>query len=297
MDLADLEAFLAVVEHDGFRRAADALYVSQPSLTRRVAKLEQELKVSLMERGPRGIHMTSHGKALLSGARRILAAVEETRATASGQWSEDLVIACTATSVSSCLTDFLSVWIPQHPDVRIKIIEDGPLFTRQRLIDHGCDAAIVATPLERDFESMPIMRARVQVLMPRNHRLADSPAPVAVQELDREPILVTGEQYLSSQLLRSACRVAGIQPKIVFECSVGNTLANLVEVGVGVAVVSSAVTRRDDGLVIRPLSSAEGDEMTFDLHIAWARDRTLNPALRQFASDLSTFTRPLRAMT
>lgn len=293
MELGDLEAYLAVVEHDGFRRAAAALFVSQPSLTRRVARLEQELKVRLLERGPRGIHMTVHGKALMSGARRVLATVEEARAITSGSWSDSLVLACTATSVETCLTNFLSEWIPKNPDTLIQIVEDGPLFTRQRLVDHGCDAAIVATPLEREFESLPVMRAQVHVLMPADHRFAADSGPFDLLKLDREPILITGEQYLSSQLLRSACRVAGIQPRIMFECSVGDTLAALVRAGVGIAVVSSAVERRDDGLVARPLASQDGSPMSFDLHIAWVRDRELNPRLHAFAKDLSAFTRPL----
>ena len=286
MELSDLEAYVAVVEHDGFRRAADALFVSQPSLTRRVARLEQELKITLLERGPRGIHMTTRGKALLSGARRILATVEETRATASGSWSDNLVIACTATSAGSCLTEFLASWIPENPGTRIRMVEDGPLHTRQRLIDHGCDAAIVATPLDRDFDSLPVRRAQVQVLLPPGHRLAAGDGPVGLEELDREPILVTGEQYLSSQLLRSACRVAGIQPQIVFECSVGQTLAALVQAGLGIAVVSNAVERQDNNLVVRSLSGTDGRPISFDLHIAWARNRVLNPALHKFASEL-----------
>lgn len=295
MELHDLEAFVAVVENDGFRRAAEALYVSQPSLTRRIARLEQELKVSLLERGPRGIHMTAQGNALMVGARRILAAVEETRSTTTGQWPENLVIASTAMAIEGCLTDFLATWIPQHPDTHVKIVEAGPVYTRQHLVDHSCDAAIVATPLDRDFDSLPVIHAVVQVLLPPGHRLAHGEGPVDISELAREPILVSGEQYLSSQLLRSASRVAGIQPNIVFECSVGHTLAGLVRAGVGVAVVGNVVSRQDEGLIVRPLSSAAGQEMGFHMHIAWARDRVHNPALRWFVEDLSRFTRPLRA--
>lgn len=294
MELTDLQAYLAVVEHNGFRRAAEALFVSQPSLTRRVARLEQELNVTLLDRGPRGVQMTSHGKALLSGARQVMATVNEMQATARGSWAENLVIACTATSAGSCLTDFLASWIPRNPTIRIRMIESGPMHTRQRLLDRGCDAAIVATPLERDFDSLPIMRAHLQVLVPPGHLLAGDNGPVSLDELDREPILIAGEQYLSSQLLRSACRVSGISPHVVFECSVGHTLATLVRAGVGVAVVSSALERRDHDLVVRPLSGPDGRPMFFDLHIAWPRNRVLNPVLQQFAGDLSTFTRPLR---
>lgn len=294
MELGDLQAYVAVVEHNGFRRAADALFVSQPSLTRRVARLEQELRVTLLERGPRGVQMTSHGETLLSGARRVLATIEEARATASGTWSQNIVLACTATAVGSFLTDFLASWVPANPAVRLRVVEDGPLHTRRRLADHECDAAIVAAPLDHDFDSLPITTAQVEVLIPAGHRLAAGSGPVSVEELDKEPVLVNGEQYLSGQLLRSASRMAGVQPEVMFECSVGQTLAALVQAGLGVAVLSSAVDRRGYDLLTRPLCGADGRPLTFDLHVAWSRSRVLNPALHDFVRDFSDFTRPLR---
>ncbi|MCU1431475.1 MAG: LysR family transcriptional regulator [Actinotalea sp.] len=294
MDLQDLEAFLAVVDHHGFRRAADALFVSQPSLTRRVARLEQDLKVQLLDRGPRGIELTRHGEALVSGARRLLASADETRSTVSGDWSDSIVLASTTTSVGRYLTDFLASWIPNHASTRVSMVEGGPRRTRRRLADHECDAAIVATPLDREFDSLPVARAQVQALIRTDHRLAGQ-GLLSVAELDREPVVGNGDEYLSGQLLRSACRVAGVQPQIVFQCSVGQTLAALAQAGLGVAVLSSAVQRHDEGLVVRPLCGADGHPLEFDLHVAWVRGRVLNPVLHQFVQDLSTFTAPMRA--
>ncbi|MCW2700828.1 MAG: LysR family transcriptional regulator [Blastococcus sp.] len=296
MDLDDLAAFLAVVEHRGFRRAAEATFISQPSLTRRITRLEQELKVTLLERGPRGIKLTSRGQALAGGAKRILAAVEETRATTSGSWTRDILIGCTPTSAGRYLSDFLVSWIPTHPHTRVQMVEDGPLHTRQRLIAHEVDAAIVAPPLEPEFDSLPITRAQLAALIPPGHRLGTETGPLSIEELHDEPVLLTGEQYLTSQLLTSSCRVAGVKPEVVFQCSVGNTLVSLTRAGLGISVLSSAVDHSSEGLLARPLCSADGRRLEFDLHIAWSRHRVSHPVLEEFAQGLSEFTRPLRQL-
>lgn len=293
MDLDDLEAFIAIVEHGGFRRAAQATYVSQPTLTRRVARLEQELRTSLLRRSPNGIELTSSGKALVTSGRRLLATARETRATVSGRWSDSIVVACTATSVGSYLTDFLAQWIPRYPDTRLSMVEGSPRQTRRRLAEHECDVAIVALPLEREFDSLPMAHAQVEALIPPGHRFEESDGPLLVDELAGEPVVVNGAEYRSGQLLRSACRVAGIQLDIVFECTVGFTLASLVRAGLGVGIISTAVQRGDYQLTTRPLATTGGKLLGFDLHVAWARERVQHPMLETFAADLSEFTRRL----
>ena len=288
MELDDLAAFVAVVEHNGFRRAAEALYVSQPSLPRRIARLEQELGVILLERSSRGILITSRGESLLSSARRLLATVAETRATVSGHWTDSIVIACTTTAAERYLSTFIAAWAVKNPGIRIKMIEDGPNHNHRRLADHGCDAALVAPPLGRDFESLPIGIPQVFALIPSSHRLAASEAPLGIEELEGEPLFVPGEHYMSSQLLRSSCRILGIAPDIVFECSAGPTLAALVRAELGIAILSDAVSHSIDGLVRRSLQE-RGCDLSFEMHIAWARGRLLNPLVAEFARALSQF--------
>lgn len=113
LDLRDLEAFVAVVEHGGFRAAADALFVSQPSLTRRVKRLEQDLGIDLLERGPWGLRLTGHGETLLTGARRVMTTMDEVRSSTIGAWGQSITLGAAATAAGSYLAAFISHWIPQ----------------------------------------------------------------------------------------------------------------------------------------------------------------------------------------
>lgn len=294
MDLRDLEAFVAVVEHDGFRAAADALYLSQPSLTRRLQRLEQELGVELLERGPWGVRMTGHGEALLVGARRIMTTVAEVEASAVGAWGQTFTLGAAATAAGSYLAEFLSQWIPRHPDVRMVMIEDGAIRLRRRLADRECDVALVAAPVPAEFDSVPILSVAVQAVLPTDHPLSSAQEPLLVSELHGEPVLVNGASFLSTELFQSACRIAGVQPDVLYESSVGQTLAALAEAGLGIAVMTDNVDLRGFDLPRRPLHDAEGRPLGFDIHVAWSRARTLPPVLHEFVADLSAFTEPLR---
>lgn len=289
MELADLKAFIAVVEHNGFRRAAHALFVSQPSLTRRVNRLEEELGVPLLERGAWGLRLTGHGDALLSGARRVVGTVDEVRAAAMGAAGDTITIGCSATAAGSYLAAFLSRWIPTHPAVRVKMVEDGARGMRRRLSEHECEAAIVAAPVAPEFHSLPITRVTVQAVMPRSHRLATTQAPLRVDELDGEPVLLNGPSFLATELFLSACRVMAVRPDVVYECSSGQTLAALAEAGLGVAVVSDTVDRRGFDLPARALCDHDGRPLTFDLHVAWSRARSLHPVVHEFIAELSSY--------
>ena len=295
MELEDLRAYLAVVEHKGFRRAAEVLYVSQPALTRRIARLEQELGVHLLERTHTGVKVTPQGDTLLSGARRVLTAVEDARAATTQSWSQTITVASTPVAAGTFLTDFLGTWLPRHAHVRVRMIEDIPRRTRQRLVDLECDAALAASPLPPEADGLPITRVEVRALIPAGHELAVD-GPLRVTDLADHPLLISGEEFRSTRMLRAACQLAGITPNVIFECSVGHTIETLVLAGVGIGVLSGAVNReRLPGIHLRPLCDANGTVLTFDMNVAWIRGRPVNPALRAFIRDLSDFTEPLRA--
>jgi len=294
MDLDDVEAFLTVVERNGFRRAAEALFVSQPTVSRRVQRLEQELHAQLLRRTADGVELTPRGAALMPRARRLLTIAEESRATTTSNRSDTIVLACTSTGVVSYLTGFLPNWILRHPGTRIRVIEDSPRRNRQYLSDQECDVAILAGSLDRTLTGLPIGRVVVEAIVPVDHPLGANEGPLDVRALDDQPVLVTSDEYLVAQMLRTACRAAAVHPEIIFQSTIGHALASLARAGLGIAVLSNAVTLDDTGLIKRALTGPDGNLLAYDVVIAWDRDRLLSPVLDEFVHDLSEFTRPTR---
>ena len=294
MEQQNLEAFMAVFDHGSFRAASVVLGISQPAVTRRIQRLEQDLGVRLLERDPRGVRPTGHGEALRAGCQRIRATTDEVRAAVLGAWGQNLVVGASATAAGSYLAPFLSTWMLEHPEVRLKMVEDGALRLRRRLLRWECDVAILSSVGSDEFETLPLTRIAVDVVVPPGHRLAAESGPLSVEELEGERLLVNGPSFLSRELLESACRVAGITPTIVYASSVGQTLASLANGGLGIAVLSGNVDLRGFDVHRRSLHDVNGRPLEFELNVSWPRDRRLAPIVLAFARELSEFTAPLR---
>lgn len=295
MKQQNLDAFMAVVDHGGFRSAAEVLGISQPAVTRRIQRLEQDLGVRLLERNPRGVRPTGHGEALRAGCQRIRATAEEVRASVIGAWGQTLVVGASATAAGSYLAPFLSTWMLEHPEIRLNMVEDGALRLQRRLLRWECDVAILSNTGSDEFESLPLTRIGVDAVLPPGHRLTAEQGPLSVEALDGERLLVNGPSFLSRELLESACRIAGVTPSIVYASSVGQTLASLANGGLGIAVLSGNVDLRGFDVHRRPVHDLNGQPLEFELNVSWPRDRRLAPIVYTFARELSEFAAPFRA--
>jgi len=291
MDVPELRAFLAVVDEGGFRAASRALYVSQPAVTRMVARVESELRGPVLTRGPGGVKLTPHGEQLVPMARRLIALLDQVRNTSHMRGMATLRLGTAATAAGSFLARFLSEWIPAHPELRIQMLHDGAARLRARLEDDECDAAIVAAPVPDAFDHLPITTVRVQAFLPPGHPLAGSHEPLSVHDLHGQRLLVNGRPFLSTELLFSACRLAGSEPEIVYECGVGQTLAALAEAGLGIAVLGDSVDLRGFDLPRRYVHDGTGSVLAFELHIAWRRSSQFPPIVTQFFRELSLHVR------
>lgn len=291
MDFRDLEAFLAVVDHSGFRLAAESLYQSQSSLSRRIKRLEQELNVELLERGPWGVRLTAPGEAVLEGARRVLGAVEELRLATSGAREQFLTIGSSPTATRSYLAKFLPIWMQQRPEAKVKMLYDGTARLRYRLLNKECDAAILASPVPAECETVLLARVGLVAAVPEGHPFAAVNEPLPVDDLQSQPLLVRGASYHSTRLLLSAFRLRGVEPEIVFECPSAQTLIKLAESGMGIAVVSDSTEMSGTRILQRRLAASDGKPIQFDLHLSWMREGPLPANLFAFSADLVTFLR------
>jgi len=288
LDIEDVRSFVAVAEYEGFRAAAEALYVAQPALSRRVRRLEHELGTQLFERHKRGVRLTPKGEAFLKGARRILDVVHDVHASVTGRWSEVIRLGCAGTAAGSFLASFLATWIPQHPEVYLMMIEDGAQALRQRLETRECDLAIIAAPIPDTYDHRLVTEVRLQALFPPGHPLGDESGPLSVVALHGERVLLNAPAFLSTALFMSACRVAGVEPKVVYHSNIGQTLAALAEAGLGIAIMGDSVDLRGFHLRRRPVCDHYGNPLLFKLHVAWLRERILPSAAYDLAEELAS---------
>lgn len=292
VSLEDLRVFLAVARAGSFRAAAAQLYLSQPTLSRAIARLEATLGTEVLERGARGVELTRSGQVLVTSARRLLDAADSLRHEVLRPDEQALSIGATAASARTFLAPYLSEWIPANPSVRLSAIEGNDSTLRSRLETGDCDAAITSARLPDRFAQMPLVSVPVLARIPLNHPLAEAAGPVSVIELAPETLLLNGSGFPSTDLISYAMEVAGLHPRVSFECSSGQTLAAAAEAGMGIAVFGATTDIGGTAVRSRPVHDASGTALAFDLSVVW--NKRGPDTVQEFCVGLATFHRSRR---
>src|SRR5215217_4535561 len=198
MTLRQLEYLVAVIDEGSFGRAAEALYVTQPTLSHQVRALEAEVGGELLERLPRGVRPTATGEAMLAPARAALAAAERARRSARmvlGLEAGELEIATVGTVALGLLPSVLRRWRPRHRGITVRVHEhrDAPSLARA-VAEGSADLGIGPRPPEWSGPLQSLGWEEFVVVLPPGDPLRRGDASVALAALaEREWVLFERE--------------------------------------------------------------------------------------------------------
>lgn len=281
MELHQLRYFVTVVREGTFTRAAERLYITQPSLSEQIRKLEGELGSRLFERLGRALALTSAGEAFLPHAERVLYEVEQARLRIQevrGLRRGRLAIAVLPSVAARLLPKFLAEFRHRYPGVEVALREENVGSDVEEMVHRGeVDLAILRLPKRRaDLEERFLLREPLVLMVPPGHRLSGRRS-VAMAELADEPFVTMKSGYGLRELLDSVTRRAGFEPRIVFETAQLGSLVGLVLAGLGVTVVPEMATS-GEGRVI-PVT----DLYAFrELGVVWRQGQPPSPAASAF---------------
>lgn len=285
VDLRQLRQFVAVAEELHFHRAAARLNMSQPPLTTAIRKLEEEVGVTLVERGNRVLGLTAAGRAFLEQARETLRqadrAVALARDTAAGRTGL-LRLGYVGSALYGRLPDAIRVYRQAYPGVRLELVEATTAAQVARLRAGAMDLGLVIPPIPdaADLTLRPFDRDRLCVALPRAHRLADKPN-LGVEDLADEPFVLwpAAEGRGFHLMVVRLCAEAGFVPRVVQEAHGMHTVLSLVAVEAGIAIVPSSMAGfRGDRVTYRTIP---GDGAAYGLSFCF-RDAAANPAVQSF---------------
>jgi DNA-binding transcriptional LysR family regulator len=284
--LRDLRYFVTVAEHLHFTRAAEALFISQPALSKQIRALETQLRAPLFDRDRQQVHLTAAGQALLPRARAVLDAwwaAETDLAAAAAQQAATLIIGMSTGPGRGLLPAVRARMSAAAPGVRLQLRQvpwddptggvatDGPGRT---------DAAFVwmPVPTPERFARLTVAAEPRLLAMPAGHRLAGRDS-VDIGELLDEPFLAlpatSGD--LRDHWLATEARSGH---PVVIGAEIGNTeeTVEALTAGLGVCLIAAgnAPLICRDGIVTRPVTGVSPSELV----LLWRRgdDR---PLLRQ----------------
>jgi DNA-binding transcriptional LysR family regulator len=277
MELRHLKYFVAVAEELNFARAARRVHIAQPSLTKQIQQLEQELGFPLLYRTKKKVELLDTGHVLLEEAQRLLhqaeKAVQSTQRTHAGQ-SGRLLIGFSTSAAPEVLPRILRKYHALFPDVVVELLEITTVKNTESLLQSAMSVAVIRSPTFLSHELFcfeTIQRERFVVALPDSHPLAKQKS-VRIKTLASEPLIVPplqpGWGYADS--IFQIFRDYGIVPRIAREATGALSVVTLVAGGFGVALVPASLTNlRLPGVSYRPI---KGRCRTSDLTLVWQRD-------------------------
>lgn len=285
MELHQLRYFVAVAEEGNFTRAAEKCFVSQPSLSAQIIKLEGELGQKLFDRLGRRAELTQAGRFLEARARTILMEVENAQRQIQDGATEisGLVrIGSTPSVTPYLLPPVIALSRKRFPKLEINIQEN----LRRRLIDdlsHGeIEVAITSyTGDSAHIDAEPILQESLMLAVSSQHRLATQKEHVALSDFKDEPIVLLGDSATLGDKVFEFFGRNNSQPRIVAMCSQVRTVKEFVHAGIGVAVLPEMAREANERfeIVYRSLASARMSRLVFALTHS---RRYLSPGARAF---------------
>ncbi|OZI62312.1 LysR family transcriptional regulator [Bordetella genomosp. 11] len=284
LDIKPLRYFVTLAETRHFGRAAARLHLSQPPLSRQLASLEAALGVKLLERNPRMVALTPAGERFLVDAKAILAAVEQAGRNAQAAARGDagaLSIGFTMYAAYSVIPTYAKAYGSAYPEVALKLREVVSQDLAAQVLDGRIDAAVVmAGGHFGELSNRVVVREPLCVALSRGHPRARSRRPMRIGQLAGEPFIMTSSEVgpaLRANIVEH-CRQAGFEPIVRLEVQLQQTVLNMVDEGVGVALVPSSMRKsRLPGVAFRPLANAPHSELV----LLWS-PRNRNPCLSNF---------------
>ena len=291
MNLRDLRYLVAVAEYRHFGRAAEACFVSQPTLSTQLKKLEETLGVVLFERSNRRVMLTPEGEQVVQQTQRIL--VELNALTALSEqlrdpMGGDLRIGIIPTIAPYLLPKVLAPLRKAFPNLKIQLTE-GQTANITRMLKHGdLDATLLALPLgEENVEEVALLDEDFVFAVPANHPKAQL-AEVDPSDLEGEEVLLLEDGHCFRDQALEVCQAhRGIESKSYSATSL-ETLRQLVAAGVGVTLIPQLAVpdevKPSDGLRYIPFAANGQDRPMRTLGLCWRASSTSGELLQDVAT-------------
>lgn len=243
MELTQLRYFAAVARTGNISRAAQELYVTQPNLSKSIARLEEELGVPLFDHRKGKIVLNDYGRCFLASVNLSLGELENGVRSIQRMYASNQNVLTLGCSIDDLLPDVLRDFMPKHPEIGIRQFSGSPTELAERLGLHELDLMLTARPVSGEgyvFETLG--RCDFVILCGQGHWLTRR-ARVSVQELAEEK-LICDRSRMDVETLTALCQSCGFSPNIAFEVDNSDLIFSLLSHQQGVAFMPMAQMRK-----------------------------------------------------
>ncbi len=286
MNFRELQYLVTLADLRHFGRAAEACFVSQPTLSTQIRKLEDELGVQLVERAPRQIMLTDAGAEIVERARTVLRDVEQIKEVA--RRTRDPEAGSIRLGVFPTLGPYLLPHIVpeinhQYPKLELLLLEDKTEQLLDWLRDGQIDAALLALPVDDDrLVVEPLFDEPFVVAVPQQHELAKR-RTVSMDDLRDHTLLLLEDGHCLRDQALDVCQMASANERQGFRATSLETLRQMVATGVGATLLPTLATKVPESgnkIVIRKFKGAPPGRT---IGLVWRRSSAVSGFLMDIA--------------
>jgi DNA-binding transcriptional LysR family regulator len=244
MELRDLKSFIEVAHYKSFTKAAIHSYLTQPSLSKAVKKLEDELHVELFDRSTRSLRLTDAGKIVFQQGQKALGALEELDILLDEL--KEIVIGEIKMGVPPLIGTLFFPRIARHfhekyPRVTLELVELGAKRISQLVESGEIDLGIIVLPAsETKFDVFPFIQDEFVLYLHEDHRLANNKM-VTLSDLKNEKFILFSEDFALHDYIKQSCEEAGFTPEISYQSSQWDLIIELVSSNLGITLMPISI--------------------------------------------------------
>lgn len=284
LDIRQLSYLLEIAKHQNITKAAETLHMTQPTLSKIVKAMEEELGVTLFDRSGKTVKLTDAGEAAVVQIQSVLQAFEGLH-TALGdvvQLKKGMIrIGLPPVIGSVFFPRILAGFRAKHPHIEFDLVEEGANKVESLLLEGSLDMGVVVSPVDPDrFDALPFLSQQLTLVIHESHPLAARPS-VRLEELRDEPFVLFPRGFAVRRHVMRACRDLGFEPAIVYESSQWDLLAEMVAARVGVSIIPQAICSKITNRDVRTLTLTD-PVIPWNLEVIWPKSKYVSYAMREF---------------
>ena len=259
MEMNQIRYVLKTAKCRNFSHAAIELFVSQPTLSQQLSKLEQELGVILFERTTRSVKLTSAGEDFVAQAQKIVDAWDELNFVMQSHATLEkgrIVIGVLPTIGQLNLTHYIADFLKNYSGIKIEMVEDWSEELMVKLLSHEIDLAFLNPILSHgetalnQIECHPLVEDTIMLVTNQNNGLSEK-SSVTMEELSNMPVLMLKGHTSMTKTMYAEFKRHHINPPVVCECVSTDTLVSMIIDGMGISFLTRKVATKYKNTEIR----------------------------------------------
>ncbi|HWR42715.1 LysR family transcriptional regulator [Sporomusa sp.] len=285
MDILHLTYFIEVAKQGSFTKAAKELHVSQPSISKMVRNLEDELRVTLIDRSARKIKLTDAGQALYERGIKIVESLNNVASDLDdlmGGRKGQIRIGIPPMVQTSFFAIAIGEFKKKYPDIIIDLVEVGSKAIESMVEEGNLEIGVVVLPVKNktNFSMFAFIKDPIWLIVHPEHRLAAQDI-AHITDLHDESVVMFRKDFALHDHIIEKCREHGFMPKVLCESSQWDFMVEIVAAKLGVALLPKVVCDKLGRDVVKALPIAE-EISPWHLAVIWKKDTYLSFAAREW---------------